>query len=801
MKNNILTYFIIFFSFLFLFENKVNSQEIQFNASEIQSLDEGNKIIAYNGVEIIDPKGIVIEANNAEYDKIKSILKVKNNVTINDTINNKTLFTDEAIYFINENKIISKDKTFVKIEENYTIESSNVTYDRKIKEIFSTEKTLVQDNYNNVLKSNDFKLSINDKILEAKIVNLIDNELNEYNFEIAKLNIETNEIAGKDLSIKFNNKSFRKNNEPRLKANAVIIDREGARFKKGVFTTCKKRKEKCPPWTIYAKEVHHDKNKKIINYRNAWLKVYDKPILYFPKFFHPDPTVKRQSGFLIPTLSSSNNLGNYLAVPYFYAISDNKDLTFTPRFYDKQKTIYQTEYREVNKKSEHILDFSILNESRFLVKKNETKGTHFFSKSKFDTDISYFENSEINLELQQVSQDTYLKTNKLKSPLITSDSSLNSKIMFEGNNENLNFDITAEIYEDLSKDDSDRYEFIFPNYNLTKYFENSLQGELSFTSSGNSKLYNTNVFEKSIINDLNYKSYKNITSHGFLTNYEILLKNFNSHSENSTNSKNELEQNLQSIIKYQIQYPLKKQGVKFDSVLSPTFSAMFSPNKSRNIKGNDRIIDYNNIFSLNRIGSGDTVEGGQSITIGNEFKTLDKSGEEIFSLNLATMFRDEENTDLPEKSTLNRKSSNIVGEMLFKPKEFLDLEYNFSLDNDLQTLNYNLVNAKFSINNFITSFEFLEKNNILGNESYISNKTTIGLNNSNSLTFNTRRNKELDINEYYNLIYEYKNDCLKAALEYKKDYYEDRDLKPEEQLFFSLTIIPFGTTNSPNLND
>ena len=801
MKNNILTYFIIFFSFLFLFENKVNSQEIQFNASEIQSLDEGNKIIAYNGVEIIDPKGIVIEANNAEYDKIKSILRVKNNVTINDTINNKTLFTDEAIYFINENKIISKDKTFVKIEENYTIESSNVTYDRKIKEIFSTEKTLVQDNYNNVLKSNDFKLSINDKILEAKIVNLIDNELNEYNFEIAKLNIETNEIAGKDLSIKFNNKSFRKNNEPRLKANAVIIDREGARFKKGVFTTCKKRKEKCPPWTIYAKEVHHDKNKKIINYRNAWLKVYDKPILYFPKFFHPDPTVKRQSGFLIPTLSSSNNLGNYLAVPYFYAISDNKDLTFTPRFYDKQKTIYQTEYREVNKKSEHILDFSILNESRFLVKKNETKGTHFFSKSKFDTDISYFENSEINLVLQQVSQDTYLKTNKLKSPLITSDSSLNSKIMFEGNNENLNFDITAEIYEDLSKDDSDRYEFIFPNYNLTKYFENSLQGELSFTSSGNSKLYNTNVFEKSIINDLNYKSYKNITSHGFLTNYEILLKNFNSHSENSTNSKNELEQNLQSIIKYQIQYPLKKQGVKFDSVLSPTFSAMFSPNKSRNIKGNDRIIDYNNIFSLNRIGSGDTVEGGQSITIGNEFKTLDKSGEEIFSLNLATMFRDEENTDLPEKSTLNRKSSNIVGEMLFKPKEFLDLEYNFSLDNDLQTLNYNLVNAKFSINNFITSFEFLEKNNILGNESYISNKTTIGLNNSNSLTFNTRRNKELDINEYYNLIYEYKNDCLKAALEYKKDYYEDRDLKPEEQLFFSLTIIPFGTTNSPNLND
>ena len=800
MKNNILTYFIVIFVFSFFFESKVNSKELQFNASEIQSLDKGNKIIAYNGVEIIDPKGMLIKADEARYDKIKSILKIKYNVDITDINNNTTLFTNEAIYFINENKIISKNETIIKIEENYTIDSSNVTYDRNLKEIFSTQKTTVQDSYNNILQSNNFKLSINEKILEANIVNLIDNELNEYNFEVAKLNLKTNEVAGKDLSIKFNNKSFEPNNEPRLKANAVIIDNENARFKKGVFTTCKKRKDKCPPWTITAEEVHHDKNKKLINYTNAWLKVYDKPILYFPKFFHPDPTVKRQSGFLMPTLTSSNNLGSYLSVPYFYAISDNKDLTFTPRLYAKEKTIYQTEYRQVNKKSEHILDFSILNESRFVLKKNETKGTHFFSKSKFNTDISYFENSEVNLELQQVSQDTYLKTHKLKSPLITSQSSLNSKIMFEGNNKNLNFDFTAEVYEDLSKDDSDRYEFILPNYNFTKYFQNSLQGELSFISSGNNKLYNTNVYEKRIVNDLNYKSYKNITSNGFVTDYEILLKNFNFHSQNSPDSRNELKQNLQSIIKYQIQYPLKKDGIKFDSILSPTFSAMFSPNKSKNIKGEDRIVDYNNIFSLNRIGSSDTVEGGQSITIGNEFKTTNKSGDEIFSLNLATMFRDEENFDLPEKSTLNRKSSNIIGEMLFKPKEFFDLKYNFSLDNDMQTLNYNLVNAEFNVNNFITSFEFMEKNNILGDESYISNKTTVGLNDSSSLVFNTRRNKELDFNEYYNLIYEYKNDCLKAALEYKKDYYEDRDLKPEEQLFFSITILPFGTANSPNLN-
>ena len=57
------------------------------------------------------------------------------------------------------------------------------------------------------------------------------------------------------------------------------------------------KRDGCPPWTLKADKIIHDKKKKTINYLNAWLEVYDKPVLYFPKFFHPDPTVKRQSGF------------------------------------------------------------------------------------------------------------------------------------------------------------------------------------------------------------------------------------------------------------------------------------------------------------------------------------------------------------------------------------------------------------------------------------------------------------------------------------------------------------------------
>ena len=47
---------------------------------------------------------------------------------------------------------------------------------------------------------------------------------------------------------------------------------------------------------------------------------------YFPKFFHPGPSVKRQSGLLVPHINNSNILGSSLQIPYFHVLSDNKDL-------------------------------------------------------------------------------------------------------------------------------------------------------------------------------------------------------------------------------------------------------------------------------------------------------------------------------------------------------------------------------------------------------------------------------------------------------------------------------------------
>ena len=122
--------------------------------------------------------------------------------------------------------------------------------------------------------------------------------------------------------------------------------------------------------------------------------------------------------------------------------------------------------------------------------------------------------------------------------------------------------------------------------------------------------------------------------------------------------------------------------------------------------------------------------------------------------------------------------------------ENLKIKYNFATDNNLETFEYNSIGANISLNNLVTNFDFVEKNGKMGGTNFIENETTYNFNESNYLTFNTRRNRKINLTEYYDLVYEYKNDCLTAGIKYKKTYYEDREVKPTEDLFFTITLFP-----------
>jgi LPS-assembly protein len=223
-----------------------------------------------------------------------------------------------------------------------------------------------------------------------------------------------------------------------------------------------------------------------------------------------------------------------------------------------------------------------------------------------------------------------------------------------------------------------------------------------------------------------------------------------------------------------------------------------------------RNINMDNIYSIDRLSMGDSFESGESLTMGIQYKkskiidTKDNKDlqeiERYLDFRLATVIRNKEEKNIPKTSTLGKRNSNLFGNIKYNLSKNLSFNYNFSAKKDLSVFEYNSLSTEIKFDNFSTEFLYEEEQGLMGTKHVLENNTKYTFNDSNSLEFRTRRNKEINLTEYYDLIYEYKNDCLTAGIRYKKKYYNDNDLVPVEELFFSITIVPFATFSPDQLS-
>ena len=642
MKNKLVKIFFYLLIITNFFLKNLHSEEFEFTATELQVLNEGTLLIGKDDVKIISDNQI-IKAKKFKYNKNNLHLELIGSIEIINDLDNTIINAEKIDYFIKEEKIITDGDVVIKIKDKYIIDSSDLTYLLIKKHFFSKKKTTLKDNEGNEFELKDFNyFRLENKVRGKKLV-FKDTEKNKYFIEDAFINLENNEILGKDIKINFLDSTFgNTSNEPRLKGNKIYHTKNLTTISKGVFTTCKKT-NKCPPWTMQAMEVEHNKKKKVITYKNAWLKIYDTPVVYFPKFFHPDPTVKRQSGFLIPKLSDSNTLGSALSIPYFKVIAKNKDATIKPRLYDKGALLIQSEYREERNKSSHIFDFSILSKKNLNFFEKGTRKSHFFSNSVFNYDFENFKDSKIELNIETTSNDTYLKTYKIKSPIIKKQTSLNSYVNLELNSEKTYLKTSFQSFENLNKLKAERYEYIYPNIELLREIDldPNNKGNLNFNLNGYQKKYNSDSYDAVLINNLEYESTDYIIKNGLKNKFNFLLKNVNTNGENSTAFKEDSSNKLLGTFIFESGFPLQKQGLKFNSFFKPLASFRYSPSETKNMTDNDRRIDISNIFANDRIGENSAVEGGQSLTLGTEYKLTDKeNGNEYLLFNLATVLRD-----------------------------------------------------------------------------------------------------------------------------------------------------------------
>ncbi|MDC1064364.1 organic solvent tolerance protein, partial [Candidatus Pelagibacter sp.] len=645
-------------------------------------------------------------------------------------------------------------------------------------------------------------------------------ETDNYNFKDIITSFKDKKFNASDTKINFHNnvfnserkkfinlenerlndlfKDYYEENNPRLYGISSSGNEKQTIVKNGIFTSCKKN-DSCPPWSFKSKEVTHDKIKKNIKYKHAVLNIYDVPVFYFPKFFHPDPTVERRSGILRPEQKHSKTLGSSIYLPYFHVISDNKDLTFSSTLFNKDIYMFQNEYRQVNENSTLIANMGYIDGYKSSLEGSSKNSlSHIFAKYDSSINLNNFLTGELNIFFEKTSNDTHLRVFDKYIKSLTSKSQKNLASGFTLNLDRKEYDLSGgmTVYETLSGSSSDRYQYVFPYYNFSKVLEyNKLDGTFSFSNGGSNILNNTNTLESSISNGLTYSSKNYFSDSGFQNKFGIHFNNPNVVRKNHPSFKSSVQSELMNLIELNSSFPLIKQedDAIFSSII-PKISFRMNPTNMKNFSNKNRIIDVQNIFSINRLGLSNYYESGRSITLGLDYKKEDLQNledlEKYFEIKLATVFRDKVEDDIPKSSTLNRTSSNIFGSITNNMYDFVKFEYDFSIDNDVHTFEKNSISAEFSINNIVTTFGFEETNGLMGDSNTLSNTTSVKFNNNNYLTFATSRNRKTSLTEYYDLVYEYKNDCLTAGISYNKSYYSDRDLRPKEDLLLTLTLFP-----------
>ena len=196
-----------------------------------------------------------------------------------------------------------------------------------------------------------------------------------------------------------------------------------------------------------------------------------------------------------------------------------------------------------------------------------------------------------------------------------------------------------------------------------------------------------------------------------------------------------------------------------------------------------------NAFSINRLNNNKNFETGLTGALGFDYKF--KKSDKEFDFSIAQIVNEKENKKMHDETSLNEKLSDLVGSASFDVNNNLKLTYNFNIDQNYNSLNYNEIETNFNYDKFNVDFGYLEENKHVGDKKYFKTKVDFSKSENSILSFSNKRDLVTDSTDFYNLSYEYFNDCLRAGLVYRREFYKDSEIEPENSLMFKNNFNSF----------
>ena len=646
-----------------------------------------------------------------------------------DEINNKVKATGDAIA-IND--------------DNLRIGSKKLTYDKSKNYLEADGNVIINDQMNNTFFLDGLTASDDLNIMSGKAIK-------------ARLH-DRSRIVGSN---------FNKKEEISVIENAE-------------YTPCTKENyliKNCPGWKLKSKKIYHDSKKKTIHYDHAQLQLFNVPVFYLPYFSHPDPSVKKRSGFLMPTIQTDEQLGETFSIPIFLNLNSNRDLTFTPNIQTNANNFYNLDYRHLN----NLIDLKI-NSS---IDDNDDKtGTsnHIFFESKIFN--SY---GDLNTFVKTTNNDTYMRKNKINNLTV-----LKSGLEFDREEKDTYFSIEALGYKHLTTE-TQQWEYLYPNiiYDIYNINKSNLEGNVSL----NNKLsFRRNLNENYISlasTQLNWSQQEINKNFGLIYDNEANLRVASISIDEKSRSDT---RNIRFYPQFssKISYPLLNSSSKFNQTLTPIIMPIIAP---YNNYTEAQKVTNSNLFSANRATSINEWESGPRVNYGIEWFVNSAKGPDIITV-------------IGQNYRFNKHSNDKASEI---SDYFINTNININLQNYLdssliidrddlkiRSLNTNTFN-KFGDLIFAINYDYTSgKYNNPAEQ--VSAAGKYELENNLFIKFNGAKNLDTNKNIGYQYGIVYENDCLGIDLTYFRDLTNDRDIEESNGFSFTVVLKPFGSTKSYGKN-
>ena len=586
-------------------------------------------------------------------------------------------------------------------------------------------------------------------------------------------------------------------------AGGTLTDGNRIEMLNAVFTAC----VTCagdpnpPAWQVKASRVVHDKVARTVRYEHARLELFGVPVLYTPYFSHPDPTVKRLSGFLAPTYGTNNQLGAMIETPYYIALSPHYDATITPLFTSKEGTVLKGEYRQVAQNGRFETRGSITRpraRDGLALADGRDTSSHIEANGRFAIDDVF----RWGFTGARASDDTYLRRYEISDQNV-----LVTNAYIEGIDGRNYAAANAWAFQSLREDDDPgQTPLVLPMVDYVLYGPPGIYGQYLTIDANALALQRTEGLDVLRLSaggtwKLPYTSPRGEV---YLLSARVRADGYAVDGARMAGDPDELvvdgvEARLLPRLALDWRYPLIRAGARYDFLIEPIASFILAP-----YGGNPRLIpnedslsfefDDTNLFSPSRFPGRDRWEGGPRMNYGVKIGTYSIGTAAYAMIGQTIRARDDA---FALGSGLEKSPSDYVGRINVQWPN-VDLQQRFRMDRESFSLRRNEVDLTLGPDDAQLSagYVFLSEGLVtdeLGEREELNLSGRLGIGRGWALTGRSRHDLRDDGGpRLLGLGLVYECDCMRVSLEGVRRLTGDRDVPPSTSISLRFNLRNLG---------